>query len=343
MTLVAIAHESPRASAGRRTGGDPSEFTERSCAAIERACERVGWPSKRLAVGGSLGTGLSWTRALVEDLDRIQPDVIFNLVDGLGGDARLQAAVAWIFEMSGIPCTGSDPGALSLALDKPVAKALLLARGIPVARGRLAERGDELFPDLLAPLIVKPSREAASRGISLESVVDDEASALRQVLRVTREFRQPALVEEFASGPEFQAIILGTGEAAELLPLSLIDYSAFPAGRRPLLTFAARWDESSAESVGAACVAAPAMAPGLHADLAAAALGAHRVLGFRDYARIDLRIHPERGPVVLDADPRPDLAPLSSVARAAARASLSHGDLVEQIVLGALRRGRGSA
>lgn len=342
MTLVAIAHEDRRALIQARPEERlPADAVMRSVEAIERVCARVGWPSKRLVVGGSQGSGLDWTRGLLEDLDRIAPDVVFNLVEGVSGDARLQAAVAWMLELSDIPYTGSRPEGLSFALDKPVMKALLRAQGIAVPAGRLAERGDEIFAGLELPFIVKPSRERGSRGILLESVAGDEAHALRQVLRVARAFKQPALVEEFASGPEFRAIILGAGEACELLPLSQIDYAAFPSGKRPLVTFNARWDDSTAECIGAACVAAEGLDAGLHADLAAAALGAYRALGIRDYGCVELRVHPERGPVVIDVNANPDLSPGSGVSRAAARVGLKHADLIERLIEGAVRRGQG--
>ena len=310
MTLVAIALEDRRQlPQGREAERIVADAVQRSIESIERVCAATGWPTKRNIVGGAQGTGLSWARGLLEDLERIQPDVVLNLVEGVGGDARLQAAVAWLLEMSGIPYTGSPPAALSLALDKPVAKSVLAAHGIAVPAGRLADRGDETFPDLLPPLIVKPSRESGSRGISLDSVREDDAQVLRQVLHVSRVFRQRALVEEFAGGREFHAVILGAGEGCELLPFLEIDYSGFPAGKPRLLTFDARWNEDSAECIGAAHVAAGEIEPGLHADLAAAALGAYRTLGLRDYGRIALRVHPERGPVLLGANANPDIGP----------------------------------
>src|SRR5258705_6985271 len=124
--------------------------------------------------------------ALLAALRTARPDVVFNLVESLRGDATLEAAVVALLELSGIPFTGNGALTCALALRKPLAKALLAARGVPVAAGCVVESADDLLPDPRAadpatrcpfPWIVKPSREDASHGISKESVVHDVAAA----------------------------------------------------------------------------------------------------------------------------------------------------------------------
>ena len=137
-----------------------------------------------------------------------------------------------LLDWIGMPYTGSPPQALAHALDKPVARALLAAHGVPVAAGVVLARGDESLAGLTPPWIVKPSREDASHGIHLESVVSDEAAARRLARALIARYRQPALVEEFAPGRELSVSLLGPAQEPTPLPIFEIDYSDFPAAGR---------------------------------------------------------------------------------------------------------------
>lgn len=344
MTLVALAfndvRDVPSADAQDHLA---VEAMEAAVAAVERACEQMGWGSKRIRVGGRTARGLAWAENLIADLDRIQPDVVFNVIEAVNGDARLEAAAGWILELSGIPYTGSPPAAMSLGLDKPVARAVLASHGIPIPRGRVLKRGDEPLGDLRFPVIVKPSREDGSEGIGADSVAPDEGAAYRQARHVIKTYRQSALVEEFIDGREINASLLGEGDALELLPLAEIDFAGYPEGRSRIVTHDAKWRPETPEYRGTRSVAALELDPSSHVAIAAAALGAFRAVGLRDFGRIDLRVHPETGPVVIDVNPNPDISEDAGLARTAARAGIDYVLLIERIVEGALRRGRGAA
>jgi D-alanine-D-alanine ligase len=342
--------------------------------AVAQACRDNRWEPVAFAVPAD-------PRVLLSALAEARADVVFNLAEAVGGEARLEAAVAWLLEWARIPYTGSGPLALSLALDKPLAKALLASRGVPVARGCVIERTDEPLADaagpLRPPLIVKPAREDASHGIGLDSVVHGEREARARARYILERYRQPALVEEFAGGREFNVSIVGEGTAAVVLPLGEIDFSAFPAGRPPLVTYEAKWVEDSPEYRGTPSVAARPMASALEAQVRGVALAAYGALGLRDYGRVDLRLRPaavsmvaegagaenagaeeaggegvgapplrrapsemagDGSPVVLEVNPNPDISPDAGLARAALRAGGTYVQLIARIVEGCLAR-----
>jgi D-alanine-D-alanine ligase len=298
---------------------------------VEAACRAAGHEVQRAAAPAR-------PRELLGLLEETRPELVFNLVESLRGEARLEAAVAWLFELEGLSYTGSPAPALSLALDKPLTNGLLRGQGLPVPRGQVLRRGDEPLAQLSPPLIVKPTREDASHGITLESVVADAAAARARARYILERYGQPALVEEFAEGRELNVSVLGEGESARSLLLAEIDYSGFPAGKPHLITYAAKWEEQSAECLGSNPMPARDLAPELAARISELAVGAYRAVGLRDYGRVDLRLHPERGPLILDVNANPDLSEKAGLARAARWSGLRYDQLIEQIVQAALRR-----
>ena len=292
---------------------------------VERACLELGWSVSAVCVTRD-------ARRLLADLERARPDVAFHLAESVGGDARMEAAVASLLDWIGLPYTGSPPQALAHALDKPVARAVLAAHGLPVAGGAVLARGDEPIAPLAPPYIVKPSREDASHGIHLASVVDDEASARRLARALIERYRQPALLEEFVEGRELGVSLLGPTQAPTTLPLFEIDYTLFPPGRPKLVTYAAKWDPQSEEYRGTKVIPARALAPGVEPRVREIACGAWRALGLRGYGRVDLRLGDDGRLIVLEVNPNPDLSPELEIARAAALAGIGYTSLIEGLV-----------
>ena len=114
-----------------------------------------------------------------------------------------------LLERAGIAYTGSPPLALGLALHKHKAKAVLRGAGVPTPDGVYLASPTCPAVTLPFPLIVKPSREDASTGISSQSVVHDRAELGRQVAAVIARYRQPALVERYIEGREIYVSMLG--------------------------------------------------------------------------------------------------------------------------------------
>ncbi len=108
--------------------------------------------------------------ALCLFLSNERPDVIFNCCESIMGQSKLEMNVAAMYELFGIPYTGSAPLALGLALDKELAKAIFLAQWyFHAATSTLREDDIEpVDPQLRFPLIVKPVHEDASIGIDAQ-------------------------------------------------------------------------------------------------------------------------------------------------------------------------------
>ncbi len=271
-------------------------------------------------------------------VEALECGLVFNLVEGIGGDSRLEQAMAWLYELYDMPYTGSGPRAMALCMEKPVTKAVLAAAGLPVPRGTVLARGDESVADLRFPLMVKPAREDASHGISMDSVVRDEAALRAQARRLIETYAQPALVEEYIPAREINVALLGGSRGVEVLPLSEIDYSGFRADEPHLVTYAGKWIEGSRDWDLTKVVPARDLSHAQRARIEAVARGAFETLELRDYARVDLRLDERGEPFIIDVNPNPDISPTAGFHLAAEHAGLSYPDLVERVVHSALSR-----
>jgi D-alanine-D-alanine ligase len=278
--------------------------------------------------------------AVLRCVESLACEVVFNLVEAIGGDARKEQAFAWLCELFQLPYTGSPPRAMALCVEKPVTRAVLAANGLPVPRGAVLARGDEPIANLRFPLIVKPAREDASHGITSESVVRDEAGLRARARWVIERYAQPALAEEFVEGREINVGLIEHGGALEVLPLSEIDYSLFPPGMPRIVSYAGKWIEASRDWELTKVVPARDLTAEQRARIDSVARGAFEVLGLAGYGRVDLRIEAQGDPYVIDVNSNPDVSPDAGFALAAARAGYSYADVVDWIVESALRRAR---
>jgi len=300
---------------------------------VRAACLRSGWYVVSMAAPQDAGE-------FVRELRAAAPDVVFNLVEEMCGNPRYDAAAAWLLELSGVPYTGSPPQALSLANDKPLTQAALRGLGLAVPDNRVLVSGNENLDGLKFPCIVKPAHEDASHGINAESVVHDVCAARTRAAYVIGTYRQPALVEEFLPGREFNVSVLGCGGEAFMLYPAEIDYSRFPSGRAPLVTYDGKWKEDSIDFLATPSEKAGNMDAGLFERIETLALASFRRFELRDYGRIDMRLDAHGNPFILEVNPNPDISPSAGLARAAGWSGITYDELIAKIVLWAVERGK---
>lgn len=121
-----------------------------------------------------------------------------------GEDGTVQGAL----ELMGLPYTGSGVLASALAMDKWRTKLLWQAAGVSTPRHvLLTEQSnfDAVAEELGLPLIVKPSREGSTIGLSKVTA----ARELRAAYRLAAKHDSLVLAEQFIQGMELTAGILG--------------------------------------------------------------------------------------------------------------------------------------
>jgi D-alanine-D-alanine ligase len=270
-------------------------------------------------------------------------DIVFNLVEELHGASGDACLVPGICRAMGRGVTGNGTACHILTLDKWIAKAALRSHGvdtpgavvIPLGGGA---DGQEL-PE--GDLMIKPLATDASEGIDGASVVRrGERERIAEVVRrIHTAFGQPALVEQYIEGREFNVSIFEDGGELRVLPLAEIEFTGFPAGRPRIVDYAAKWVEQSFEyrntlrRVPAANV--PEDATG---RLRCAAAASWRALGCQDYARVDFRLDAQGNPFVLEVNANPDISPDAGFCAALAAAGIAFPDFVAAVTGNAARR-----
>lgn len=284
---------------------------------------------------------------LMEQLMEIQPDIAFNLFEGAYRVSKSEVFVPIALDLLEIAYTGAPAKTLELCLQKAKTKEVLLRRSVPTPRFALFKPGDAIETELPFPLIVKPEREDASLGISNDSVVYSREALTRQVEWIWQTLRQPALVEEFIDGREFNVAILGDGDyehllghpnAPRALPISEISFETMPAGYPRIVTYKAKWEEESVEYKETKPLCPAPIDAKLEMELKQIAMRVFNATGCRDYARVDFRVSPSGKPFVVDVNPNPDISQDAGLARAARAAGLEYPALIRKIASFALSR-----
>ena len=306
---------------------------------IVRILSANGYEASGLGVTSDVTGALGELRAL-------KPAAVFNLCESIQGDNRFESLLPLLLELEGIPYTGSEPFALSLALRKEKVKEILGARGVPVPQGSLVSAESDL-PSLALrfPVIIKPAREDASVGITRASVVTDRAALDAGVLHILDQYRQPALVEEYIEGREIYVSLLGRVDGElQVFPFFEIDFSAMPADRPKIVSFEGKWVEDSVEYKGTRPVRCEGLSSDLRDKVAQTALDAFRSIGLRDYGRMDIRLSADGTPYVIDVNPNCDLSDLAGgFSRAAKAGGLSYKDVILRLMsLSLSRRAEGT-
>ena len=267
-------------------------------------------------------------------LQTSQVDLVFNIAEGIKGRNR-EAQVPAMLELLDIPYTGSDPAALSIALDKALAKRVVSQQGILTPDFVLMSTGKERLPkELRLPAIVKPVAEGSSKGILHTSVVQTEAELRELARELAVRYRQPALVESYIEGREFTVGMLGERRPKVLPIMEVVFLGNQPL---PIYDFATKLDWSQRVRYDVPAKLEPAQ----QRELERVARAVFTALGCRDVARVDFRMDAEGRVYFLECNPLPGLTPgWSDLVMIAQAAGLEYRALIGEILACAIRRYR---
>ncbi len=229
-----------------------------------------------------------------------------------GEDGTVQGAL----ELLRIPYTGPGVMASSIAVDKIMTKRIWRAEGLPTPDWRLvgsvAETTDALAA-LGAPMIVKPSREGST--IGLTKVTSPEQCA--QAYALASRYDPEVLCEQFIEGEETTCPVLGEGAGAYALPVIRI---VAPEGN---------YDYQNKYFTDVTQYHCPSGLPEAEErEIQRLVVAAFRSLGCRGWARADIMIRAsDRQPFLLEINTSPGMTGHSLVPMSARASGISYEDL----------------
>jgi D-alanine-D-alanine ligase len=271
-----------------------------------------------------------------------RPDIVFNIAEGAFGVSR-EAQIPAMLDMLQIPYSGSDALTLAICLDKARTKEILSYYKIPTAKFFVADKVEDADNhNLTYPVIVKPISEGSGKGIFASSLVNNQSDLKREVERITKEYSQSALVEEFLTGREFTVAILGNNSDTKILPAIEMRYDKYPEGVLPLYSYEAKWILDTKENTFDVFDCPANIDKNLEEKINKVSLDTYNVLRCRDWSRIDLRLDRNGIPNIIEINPLPGIIPdpneNSSFPKAARAAGIEYNDMINSVLAAAIKR-----
>ena len=262
-------------------------------------------------------TRVDVARDIAGVLAGLKPDVAFNALHGPYGE---DGCIQGILEILAIPYTHSGVLASALAMNKPKAKDVMKAAGIPVAEGLLMNRFDVARAHVMQPpYVVKPPNEGSSFGVLI--VKEDAPHPPQELFGEEWKHGDIVMVERFIEGRELPCAVRGDE------PLGVID----------ILTQHRFYDYDAKYAAGGSKHVLPAqISPNIYQNVRMLALQAHQALGCRGVSRADFRYDDRPGRsdelICLEVNTQPGMTATSLVPEMAAHAGMDFPELVRWMV-----------
>lgn len=262
-----------------------------------------------------------------EGLKSLDIDVAFIALHGsFGEDGQLQS----MLEELNTPYTGSRVQASRLAMDKVASREIFEKEKLFVPRYEVlsslpafagtsfssTKRGEARVREIYRlsdKLVVKPSAQGSSVGLTIIDCIDDLKGAVNRAFQ----FGEEVIIEEYVEGKEITVGIM------EDRPLPVIQV----VPKRRFYDYVAKYTAGMTEYL----VPAP-LSAAEQKSAQGAALTAHRCLGCRSFSRVDMILNEEGVPVVLEVNTIPGLTQLSLLPKAAGAAGIEFPELCEKML-----------
>ncbi|MER9466642.1 D-alanine--D-alanine ligase [Mesorhizobium sp. M0482] len=261
------------------------------------------------------------------DLPKI--DILFPVLHGPHGE---DGSVQGVAEVARVPLAGCGILGSATALDKDIAKRLLEAAGLPIARSVTIHEGAApalaaLESELGLPFFIKPARQGSSVGVGKVHASQEFDGALAEAFRHDCKL----LAEEFIRGREIEYSVLEdpAGDLFVSRPGEIV-----PAESHDFYSYDAKYIDEN----GAALKVPAELPPEVEAAMRDVAARAFRAVGCDGMARVDFFLTPDMQFLVNEINTIPGFTDISMYSKAMAASGVSYSEIIDRLVEHGLAR-----
>ena len=282
-------------------------------------------------------------------IEKIRPDVVFNLVESLERSGRLIHLVPSLLDVMGIPYTGSPSESIYLTSHKVMAKEKMLAADLPTAYwigpyppdltsyGALKKASKRKKENVW---IIKSIWEHASVGLDDDALLTEanDDVLMDHLKQRCIHLGGACFAEQYIEGREFNLSLLAGPDGPDVLPPAEILFKGYQNDKPRIVGYRAKWDEQSFDYHHTPrSFDFTADDESLLAKLEDMAIQCWRVFGLGGYARVDFRVDNDKNPWILEGNTNPCLSPDAGFVAAVSQTGMLFPQAVERILADALR------
>ena len=296
---------------GILTGGDSAEreISLKSCEAIEKACNELGYTTKRIIIDGN-------AQKIISEL--IGVDFIFISLHGGNGE---NGVIQGMLDSLNIPYNGSGVLASSLGMEKSLTKQLAKSYGILTPDWKIfnnIENSEKYIANEFS-IVVKPSADGSTLGLSF---VKNQAEFAKAV-ELADKYDGNIMVENYIEGRELTVTIIGQKvyPVIEIIP------------KHKFYDYECKYEKGMSDYI------CPAELPNVLTDkIKKISLDIFNILQCSGYARADFILDKNNNPWFLEINTLPGMTATSLVPKSAKAAGISFNDLIQMIINESLKK-----
>lgn len=248
----------------------------------------------------------------------------YNTLHGKYGE---DGCIQGVLEILGIKYTGCKVKSSAICMDKEMTKNILDKAGLNIIKSaciRYSENLDieETVEGLNFPLMVKPSAEGSSIGMSKVDNIEE----LKEALKVAQKSDKKILLEEYLQGTSITVGVLEDVEKNEIFATPILEFKT----KTLWYDFEAKYTEGMTEFI------LPAnLNEKLTKEIQKMAVDAHKACDCTGVSRVDFLVYNDI-PYVLEINTNPGMTDLSDLPAQARAMGIDYDNLVQLVLNTAL-------
>lgn len=228
-------------------------------------------------------------------------------INGMHGSYGEDGTVQKIFELFGVPYTGSNSISSNICMNKSASKNLYKKHGIKTPFSitlpfeKLTKKAiKEIYYSIPMPVVVKPNASGSSVGVYIVHSFPE----LEEAIVASSMYSGAVIIEEYIRGKEATCGVVDSFRNYDHYPLIPIEIRH----KKDFFDYDAKYSDNATEEI----------CPGnfTHEEaekIKNMTIEAHKALGLRHYSRSDFIIHPKRGIFILETNSLPGLTEKSLI------------------------------